>query len=67
MRHLTWFVLFITASAFALQGVDGDAQRVFRVHNDTPQHATGGYCMHRGIDVDLRGDFQAAIFILDRQ
>ena len=33
----------------------------------TPESATGGYWMHHGIDVALRGDFQAAAFVLTRQ
>ena len=33
----------------------------------TPDSATGGYWMHHGIDVALRGDFQAAAFVLTRQ
>lgn len=35
--------------------------------DDTPQTATGAYWMHHGVDVALRGDFQAAMFVLDRQ
>lgn len=34
---------------------------------DTPSVASGAYWMHRGIDVELRGDFQAAAFTLSRQ
>ena len=33
---------------------------------DTPEVASGAYWMHRGIDLNLRGDFQAATFTLDR-
>lgn len=33
----------------------------------TPIRATGGYWMHHGIDVSLKGDFQAAAFILTRE
>ncbi len=32
----------------------------------TPQRASGDYWMHRGVDVLLRGDFQAALFVLER-
>jgi alpha-galactosidase len=38
-----------------------------KVFPDTPTSASGGYWMHRGVDVDLRGDFQAMAFTLDRQ
>jgi alpha-galactosidase len=33
---------------------------------DTPAQASGSYWMHHGVDVDLRGDFQAAAFTLTR-
>jgi alpha-galactosidase len=33
----------------------------------TPQSASGAYWMHRGVDVELRGDFQAMAFTLDRK
>jgi alpha-galactosidase len=38
-----------------------------RLAEDTPTQASGAYWMQRGIDVDLRGDFQAAAFTLTRQ
>ncbi|WP_051978310.1 alpha-galactosidase [Edaphobacter aggregans] len=55
-----------------LRGLDENATYTLRVahgtmRDDTPQQATGGYWMHHGIDVELRGDLQAAMFILDRQ
>ena len=33
---------------------------------ETPQQASGAYWMHHGVDIDLRGDFQAAAFTLTR-
>lgn len=33
---------------------------------DTPPSASGAYWMHHGVDPDLRGDFQAAAFTLER-
>jgi alpha-galactosidase len=33
----------------------------------TPTTATGGYWMHHGMDVVLKGDFQAAAFVFTRQ
>ncbi len=33
----------------------------------TPASATGGYWMHHGLDVQMKGDFQAAAFVLTRQ
>jgi alpha-galactosidase len=38
-----------------------------RLAEDTPTQASGAYWMQHGIDVDLRGDFQAAAFTLARQ
>jgi alpha-galactosidase len=32
----------------------------------TPTQASGSYWMHHGVDVELRGDFQAAAFMLTR-
>ncbi len=32
----------------------------------TPDSASGAYWMHAGVDVELRGDFQAAAFTLER-
>jgi alpha-galactosidase len=37
-----------------------------KLDSDTPTQASGAYWMHHGIDVDLRGDFQAAAFMLTR-
>jgi alpha-galactosidase len=33
----------------------------------TPSHASGAWWMHHGMHLDLRGDFQASAFRLDRQ
>ncbi len=33
---------------------------------DTPTRASGAYWMHHGVDAELRGDFQAAAFTLER-
>jgi alpha-galactosidase len=33
---------------------------------ETPQTASGAYWMHHGVDVELRGDFQATAFTLTR-
>jgi alpha-galactosidase len=38
-----------------------------KVTSDTPASASGAYWMHRGIDVRLRGDFQAMAFTLTRK
>ncbi|WP_158749240.1 alpha-galactosidase [Acidobacterium sp. S8] len=35
--------------------------------NGTPAEASGAYWMEHGLDVQLRGDFQAAAFTLERQ
>ena len=34
---------------------------------DTPPAASGAFWMHHGVDIRLRGDFQAAAFTLTRQ
>ncbi|WP_263367391.1 alpha-galactosidase [Edaphobacter bradus] len=38
-----------------------------RLSDGTPLQGSGSYWMHHGVDVDLRGDFQAAAFVLTRQ
>jgi alpha-galactosidase len=38
-----------------------------KVNEGTPVKATGAYWMHHGVDLALRGDFQAAMFTLERQ
>lgn len=55
-----------------LQGLDPRAQ--YAVHSiegkmdtDTPAMASGDYWMHHGVDISMRGDFQAAAFVLERQ
>ncbi len=55
-----------------LRGLQPDAAysvKAFAGHlaGDTPAQASGAYWMQHGIDVDLRGDFQAAAFTLERQ
>jgi alpha-galactosidase len=37
-----------------------------KLAGDTPTQASGAYWMHHGLDLDLRGDFQAAAFTLTR-
>jgi alpha-galactosidase len=46
---------------YALHPLDG------KVAQGTLRSASGAYWMHHGIDVDLRGDFQAAAFTLKRE
>ena len=55
-----------------LRGLDENATYTLKaltgkVAPDTPASASGAYWMHRGIDVELRGDFQAMAFTLTRQ
>ncbi len=54
-----------------LRGLDADA--TYRLSTldgklaaDTPASASGAYWMNRGVDVQLRGDFRAAAFTLER-
>ena len=54
-----------------LRGLDANA--IYRISafdgklaKDTPSSASGAYWMHRGVDIELRGDFQAAAFTLER-
>jgi alpha-galactosidase len=55
-----------------LQGLDENAMysiKAFsgKVADGTPSAASGSYWMHNGVDLELRGDFQATAFILTRQ
>jgi alpha-galactosidase len=55
-----------------LQGLNPDAeyQLIFiegKSQPGTPASASGAWWMHHGVWLDLRGDFQAAAFRLDRQ
>jgi alpha-galactosidase len=54
-----------------LRGLDADARYRIRMFSgkaqaDTPEEASGAYWMSRGIDLDLRGDFQAAGVVFER-
>lgn len=54
-----------------LRGLDEDATYdasafAGKLAEGTPTKASGSYWMHHGVDVDLRGDFQAMAFILTR-
>ena len=55
-----------------LRGLDADATYQVmaldgKLAEDTPPVASGAYWMSRGVDVLLRGDFQAAAFTLQRR
>src|SRR5450432_3896348 len=55
-----------------LQGLDPEAQYALtfiegKARPDTPTTATGAWWMNHGVQLELRGDFQAAAFHLDRQ
>jgi alpha-galactosidase len=55
-----------------LQGLDRDAeyQLTFiegKAQQGTPTSASGAWWMRHGVWLDVRGDFQAAAFRLDRQ
>jgi alpha-galactosidase len=54
------------------RGLDEDSE--YSIHAITgkldaqiPQHASGDYWMHHGIDISLRGDFQAMLFTLEKE
>jgi alpha-galactosidase len=49
------------AAEYSLSGIEGNAAP------GTPATASGAWWMHHGIDIVLRGDFQAAAFRLDRK
>ncbi len=49
------------AAEYKLSWIEGKAAA------GTPETASGAWWMHYGIQLDLRGDFQAAAFHLDRQ
>jgi len=55
-----------------LRGLDPDA--IYSIHlqagklgDSTVEKASGGYWMHHGVEVSLRGDFQAAFFTLEKE
>ena len=55
-----------------LQGLDSDAQYKLtwiegKAWPGTPETASGAWWTRHGLQLDLRGDFQAAAFHLDRQ
>jgi alpha-galactosidase len=55
-----------------LRGLDPSANYTFRMldgkaYPNTPTTASGAYWMHVGVQLYLRGDFQAALLELDRQ
>jgi alpha-galactosidase len=55
-----------------LRGLDPDAEYQLtwiegKARLETPTSASGAWWMRHGLQLDLRGDFQAAVFRLDRQ
>jgi alpha-galactosidase len=48
-------------TTYSLKALDG------KVAGNTPASASGAYWMGHGVDVDLRGDFQAMAFVLEKQ
>jgi alpha-galactosidase len=55
-----------------LQGLDPAA--IYHTHiihgtlvKDTPESASGAFWMSHGVDIDLRGDYDAAAFVLEQQ
>jgi alpha-galactosidase len=55
-----------------LLGLEADARYRMRtiagkVQADVPEEASGAYWMSRGVDLDLRGDFQAAGVVFERR
>ena len=55
-----------------LRGLQADAVysvKAFagKLLSETPTEASGAYWMQHGVDVELRGDFQAAAFTLERR
>ena len=49
------------STTYKLASIEG------KTNPETPTEATGAWWMNHGIDLDLRGDFQAAAFRLDKQ
>ena len=47
-------------TVYRLRALDGDAA------SDTPPSASGAYWMQNGLGVNLRGDFQAGAFLLEK-
>jgi alpha-galactosidase len=49
------------AGEYSIHTLDG------KLDSRIPQHASGDYWMHRGIEVSLRGDYQATLFTLEKE
>lgn len=49
------------ASEYSIHAMEG------KLDSRVPQHASGDYWMHHGIEVSLRGDYQATLFTLERE
>jgi alpha-galactosidase len=49
------------ASEYSIRALDG------KLDSQIPQRASGDYWMHHGIDISLRGDFQAMLFTLEKE
>ena len=49
------------SAMYSLSSIEGKAM------SGTPEQASGAWLMNHGIDIDLRGDFQAAAFRLDKK
>jgi alpha-galactosidase len=49
------------AGEYSIHVIDG------KLDTRIPAHASGGYWMHHGIEVSLRGDYQAMLFILEKE
>ncbi len=48
------------AGEYSIRALDG------QLDSRIPQHASGDYWMHHGIEISLRGDFQAMLFTLEK-
>jgi alpha-galactosidase len=49
------------AGEYSIHALDG------KLDSRIPQHASGDYWMHHGIEVSLRGDYQATLFTLEKE
>ena len=64
-RHSQEYTL--PAPTLALQGLDAKAVYSVKPWNAAAQEWSGAYLMQRGLDLDLKGDFDSTVVVLQKQ
>ncbi|HCC58927.1 MAG TPA: alpha-galactosidase, partial [Solibacterales bacterium] len=57
----------LPAPTLALQGLDAKAIYSVKPWNAAAQEWSGAYLMQRGLDLDLKGDFDSTVIVLQKQ